>query len=1097
MFTSPGDFPTTYPDPADVSADMPVHGDQQLPRHASRRPDVQADQPLFQTDLPWSHADQSLPPQADVEPTPFPEDPHQPSPYTETAPQPQTSERAAASALDNGHPHTPDPYDVGQRHPDFQSPEFSFDPEPVPAATATVAGPDQLGGSRHQIDVDAYGLEAAPEQLTGSSSIFCNDFPDSGPPDATADEAYTPASPPGPPMVGAGTAGAAIAAASAADTAIEASVLPAPADAASAAGELEGLATPAERPRSWWQRGWSSPAPSPEAPAVSGSAHPDAPSAADGPSEVPAEADSIAAVAPARVPLFASAEDTGAGYEAQDDGTAAAMPMPMPGADPAHVNGNYAMPSQHATAAPPEACDAADASGQGPMHALHSSDAYGADTLGLPAADLPGVDSTQNGFPPVHDDAVLDADGTLAGTYLPPVHGEGASVGAEPVQQQRTAWDTSGQQLLADLHDAAASQHAEALAAEMDAPAAAPPWALGSHENGTHEPSPLLPSMDVGLPAVGSSPTGVIDPAMAFPAPLRVSQPPSAPSSAPGSARMVPSGTGEKARAMQQYVLSLEAERNELQRGLDKQMALVRKLADEQLHADDAVEVAKRDVARLEEELQRCQQDLSAQAAIAADAAQEADGARRAVAEVLEGRRAIAEENIALEEQLLELRNAAAEVQQQRSEMESRIAAVRGEVRAAEARAAAAAERAERDKARLQEDIAALQEGRAGLMARLKEMAARKGGARGADGVVDAGVQTDGAGVHVGEQREVACQASVVEDALDVARRALGEAGEGPEVSAAEEAALRDPVSARIAEEALAEAAAGAGPADVGGLSEAWRALLPPAGWGDSVAATVADTQHSVLDSVHALLDGLAEERAQARAELAERDAQVEALKAALAVVGAEVPQFAAAADSRAAVASAGAVADTASGGSAFVGAQDAGGPVEPAGVAGGLHAEAAGVWGPAQAMAPAAPPPAGAVPEIQPIGASGLYSREEYGASLGSNGAVAQGGLSGVGVGGSNGASGRADSASRGSGTHTPDWEHVERVGTGLSHEGSAAKTPVTCAASPVQDGSPGVHAGPPSSQTTPAKRGWFGGMFGRRTPSPAQARRSILTSD
>lgn len=64
---------------------------------------------------------------------------------------------------------------------------------------------------------------------------------------------------------------------------------------------------------------------------------------------------------------------------------------------------------------------------------------------------------------------------------------------------------------------------------------------------------------------------------------------------------------------MQQYVVSLEAERNELQRGLDKQMALVRKLADEQMHADDAIEGAKRDVVRLQEELQHCRDDLAAQ----------------------------------------------------------------------------------------------------------------------------------------------------------------------------------------------------------------------------------------------------------------------------------------------------------------------------------------------------------------------------------------------------------------------------------------------------------------------------------------------------
>lgn len=102
-----------------------------------------------------------------------------------------------------------------------------------------------------------------------------------------------------------------------------------------------------------------------------------------------------------------------------------------------------------------------------------------------------------------------------------------------------------------------------------------------------------------------------------LPARLRVAQVAqvgSAPSSAPGSARAgAPGGAGEKARALQQYVVTLEAERNELQRGLDKQMALVRKLADEQMHADDAIEGAKRDVVRLQEELEQCRGDLAAQ----------------------------------------------------------------------------------------------------------------------------------------------------------------------------------------------------------------------------------------------------------------------------------------------------------------------------------------------------------------------------------------------------------------------------------------------------------------------------------------------------
>lgn len=479
------------------------------------------------------------------------------------------------------------------------------------------------------------------------------------------------------------------------------------------------------------------------------------------------------------------------------------------------------------------------------------------------------------------------------------------------------------------------------------------------------------------------------------------------------------------------------------------------------------------------------------QVAIATEAAQEADGARRAVAEVLEGRRAIAEENIALEEQLLELRNAAAEEQQRRSEMESRIAASAGEVRAAEARAATAAERAEREKARLREEIAALQEGRAGLMGRLKEMAARKGPARagtdGADAAVDASVQTEDSAMPAGGRSDAACQASVVADALEAARKALGDVGEGAGATEEEEAMLRDPVSARIAEEAAAavmgqpDADEIAGGADV---LQGWLALLPPAGWGDGVAATVADTQHSVLESVNVLLDSLAEERAGMRADLAEKDAQVEALKAALAVVGADVPVF---------------DAQTGEHGWPVNGADGvhdaAGVNGDAAGLPSGVNGEHSALGVTREVGSPAAVA-RGAEPEIESLGVVGLTPSAEHDTTTGSNGGIfydghhagSAGGQVGLGV-GVNGLGGT-------SGSHSPEWEHVDGIegGAGAGRASSPGQTGLLANA---QDGSPSHTTVPVSVHTTPAKRGWFGGIFGHRTPSPAQTRRSILTSD
>lgn len=492
------------------------------------------------------------------------------------------------------------------------------------------------------------------------------------------------------------------------------------------------------------------------------------------------------------------------------------------------------------------------------------------------------------------------------------------------------------------------------------------------------------------------------------------------------------------------------------------------------------------------------------QTAIAMEAAQEAEGARRAVADVLEGRRAIAEENITLEEQLLELRNAAAAAQQERSELESRLAAGAAEVRSAEARAAAAAERAERDKDRLREEIAALQEGRAGLMARLKEMAARKGPARGDAAAVDAASQTEGAMEAREGQREAACQASVVQDALDMARRALGEVSEGEGVTEAEERMLRgDTVSARIAEQAMADVAGlpevSAAAVDGRDVLLSWRALMPPAGWGSGVAATVADTQHSVLESVHGLLDGLAEERAQSRATLAEKDEQIEALKAALVVVGATVPpldggklkvstdkiyrDFVAESGPRVN----GDASVPRSNGAASLSAVNGPGHSYTGRSNGevGMHGAEAGVpeiW----VGAPSA------VPEIQSLGFAAVPSdgegdswRGDDGIYYGDQQQAVQGAAGAV-----------AEPNGFGGGSSVAGWEHVRGGGAEGVPVGSADTSPGNVAGS-VQAGSARADAAAAVVHTPPPKRGWFGGIFGRRTPSPAQARRNILTSD
>lgn len=77
--------------------------------------------------------------------------------------------------------------------------------------------------------------------------------------------------------------------------------------------------------------------------------------------------------------------------------------------------------------------------------------------------------------------------------------------------------------------------------------------------------------------------------------------------STPGSsprARSI-SASGEKSRALQQYVAALESDKYELQRGLKRQMELVRQLADDQQDAENALEASRAEAGELREELSK------------------------------------------------------------------------------------------------------------------------------------------------------------------------------------------------------------------------------------------------------------------------------------------------------------------------------------------------------------------------------------------------------------------------------------------------------------------------------------------------------------
>lgn len=82
----------------------------------------------------------------------------------------------------------------------------------------------------------------------------------------------------------------------------------------------------------------------------------------------------------------------------------------------------------------------------------------------------------------------------------------------------------------------------------------------------------------------------------------------STPASSPRARTVSASGTNFK--ALQQYVADLESEKFELQRGLQRQMELVRKLADDHQDAENHLAACKAEAAELREELQKANASL-------------------------------------------------------------------------------------------------------------------------------------------------------------------------------------------------------------------------------------------------------------------------------------------------------------------------------------------------------------------------------------------------------------------------------------------------------------------------------------------------------
>lgn len=313
---------------------------------------------------------------------------------------------------------------------------------------------------------------------------------------------------------------------------------------------------------------------------------------------------------------------------------------------------------------------------------------------------------------------------------------------------------------------------------------------------------------------------------------------------------------------------------------------------------------------------------------MAADAQQTAEAAKQAVQDVLDGRTLIVEENVALEEQVLELKNQVAAAQQHHSELESRVAAAGSDVKAVQAKADTAEKRAEQDRKRLLNDIEELLETRTTLLGRIRDMALEKGLAPVAAATNEIGamapaadvasrsadVGVNGAAVAWDKQvADAACQCSGASGDIEAARRALGRGLSGRRFDGSDHTILedevqelQDPASLRVAEQANAASRDAiatdqsrdhkVGDADLvtdgsAMALEGWRALLPPVGRGSGVVAAVADTQVGVLDSVHALLDKVAKERARDRQNIVHKTAEINLLKAAVLAAGGVLPQ--------------------------------------------------------------------------------------------------------------------------------------------------------------------------------------------------------------
>lgn len=290
----------------------------------------------------------------------------------------------------------------------------------------------------------------------------------------------------------------------------------------------------------------------------------------------------------------------------------------------------------------------------------------------------------------------------------------------------------------------------------------------------------------------------------------------------------------------------------------------------------------------------------------AAQARAALDAAQSAAQEMLEGRQALAAENVDLEERLLALRNEQLRAQQSGSEWESRVAAVRAEARRAEGAAAAALARKERERARLEERVAEVQGERERLLGRLKDLAVRKSGlgaseaaamlAAAAAGSENGGAtppvvraeavaQTDEAAPPAQQRAVSTADAACQSSAAPSPRAAVPPAAvqQAPQPLEASAEVLRDPASTRIAATS-ARAERFAALDGVQRMPSLAAALLPPLHWGTGdAAASVADTQVTVLDNIHRLVAQLADSKAQLRAELA-------AAHAALARAGLAVP---------------------------------------------------------------------------------------------------------------------------------------------------------------------------------------------------------------